>query len=190
MTFFPENWRFFHWDVAETIEYRREVRYLKRVYTPVVSVGLEHSLSRPDRIEKLLPHSLVSPSLLADALRRRQEEVAPKVDEFFDYIHSIDTDGPSCSDKFQEAVQYAINQEDKLRQFLNDPEIPMQNAYAERQIRNTYCTGRNSWLFSYSMAGAAANAAVYSLKSTCIQNGHNPFTYLKYLGVCKTPEAA
>ena len=57
----------------------------------------------------------------------------------------------------------------------------MQNACAEREIRSTYCVGRNSWLFSYSLAGAEANAAVYSLTRTCIRNGHDPYTYLKYL---------
>lgn len=65
------NWRLFHWDVTETVEYQPEARYLKRVFTPVLSVGLEHTLARPDRVEKLLPHSLVSPSLLADALYRK-----------------------------------------------------------------------------------------------------------------------
>lgn len=375
------NWRLFHWDVTETVEYQPEARYLKRVFTPVLSVGLEHTLARPDRVEKLLPHSLVSPSLLADALyrkfvlgvpvcrqvqdllrhgvvigkdvisdwiirfaedlflpvcgrlrellladphnhcdetvtqvirdgrgpssvcyvwvhtrselsedhpvtlfccektraadhlrsfygdsyrgtitcdgysayetlagesdgritlsgcfdhchryfvnaerqlaggkpgrkafentveykadrlidavyqaemplkrltpeeryRRRQEEVAPKVDEFFNYIHSVDNDDPSYSDALQEAIRYAVNQEEKLRRFLTDPEIPMQNACAEREIRSTYCVGRNSWLFSYSMAGAETNAAVYSLARTCIRNDHDPYTYLKYL---------
>ena len=62
------NWSIFSWTVYETIESVRTTKYLRRVYTPVISAGLEHELIRIPYEGKLLKRSLVSCSLLAEIM--------------------------------------------------------------------------------------------------------------------------
>ena len=59
------NWRFTFWERHRKVEVVRQTTYLKVTYTPVISVGLEHSLERIPCRESLLPKSLVSESLLS-----------------------------------------------------------------------------------------------------------------------------
>jgi transposase len=50
----------------------------------------------------------------------------------------------------------------------------------ERDIR-TFCTGRASWLFSDTVAGAKASAMVYSLMLTCRACDVEPYAYLPHV---------
>ncbi|MFC0696333.1 transposase domain-containing protein [Paraburkholderia humisilvae] len=50
----------------------------------------------------------------------------------------------------------------------------------ERDIR-PFCTGRSSWLFSNSVAGAKASAMVYSLMLTCRACNVEPHAYLLHV---------
>ena len=61
------------------------------------------------------------------------------------------------SERLNKAVQYAINQESKLREFLNDGNIPCDNARSEQVIR-AYSIGRANWLFADTITGANVNA--------------------------------
>lgn len=62
------NWRIYGWNRSDEICCVPYTEYLKTTYTPIISVGLEHQLVRVHAYEKLLPHSLVSSSLLAAIL--------------------------------------------------------------------------------------------------------------------------
>lgn len=62
------NWRFAFWRESPTVEVVRQMTYLKITYTPVISVGLEHSLARIPYENALIPKSIVSPSLLAQII--------------------------------------------------------------------------------------------------------------------------
>lgn len=62
------NWRFAFWRECPTVEVVRQTTYLKITYTPVISVGLEHSMARIPYENALLPKSIVSPSLLAQII--------------------------------------------------------------------------------------------------------------------------
>lgn len=62
------NWRFAFWRESPTVEVVRQMTYLKLTYTPVISVGLEHSLVRIPYENALIPKSIVSPSLLAQII--------------------------------------------------------------------------------------------------------------------------
>lgn len=66
--FGPGNWRIYGWSKSEELQNVPATNYLQVTYTPILSVGLEHQLVRVPAKEKLLPHSLLSPSLLADIL--------------------------------------------------------------------------------------------------------------------------
>lgn len=115
-----------------------------------------------------------------ERLRVRQNIVMEKVDAFFDYIKTLDADDPSYSEKLQDAIRYALNQEKKLRRFLYDPMIPADNGFAERCIKPFACARRN-WLFSYSIEGAEAAVILFTLVETAKANNAHPYYYLKYL---------
>jgi len=115
-----------------------------------------------------------------ERMQRRNTEVRPKVDAFFDYLHCLDMDSPSYSEKFRDAVNYSLRQETRLRMFLEDPSIPMDNGHCERKIR-PFAIGRSNWLFSYSITGAEVMAIIFTLVETAKANQAHPYYYLMYL---------
>lgn len=115
-----------------------------------------------------------------ERLARRNTEVRPNVDAFFDYLHSLDLNDPSYSDRLRDAVSYSLNQETRLRMFLEDASIPADNGNCERKLKS-YITGRNNWLFSYSLTGAEVMAIIFTLVETAKANQVHPYYYLMYL---------
>lgn len=62
------NWRIAYWEKYDTVEKMPSLYYNKRVYVPVISVGLEHDLRRLPYGKKLLPGSYLSESLLSSLM--------------------------------------------------------------------------------------------------------------------------
>ena len=115
-----------------------------------------------------------------ERLKRRKEEVLPKVNAFFEFVSSIDLNNPLVSEKLRDAVQYTLNQEMYLRRFLTNGSIPIDNGIAERSVKPVALYRRNS-LFSFSVKGAEAMVTIFSLIETARANKADPFFYLKYL---------
>jgi transposase len=78
------------------------------------------------------------------------------------------------------AIQYCLNQWDKLTAFLLDGRLELSNNRAERSIK-PFVIGRKNWLFANTPRGANASATVYSIVETAKENGINPLTYLTHL---------
>lgn len=110
----------------------------------------------------------------------RSQNVRPLVEEFFDILHGLDPDDPSLSHLLQDAVKYTLDAEEKLKRFLDDPSIPIDNGSAERIIRKV-SVGRRAWLFCDTPDGAKALALFYSLVATAQLNNANDYYYVKYL---------
>ena len=116
-----------------------------------------------------------------DRLRERQNTVEPLVDEYFAWVKSIQNSTSVLpKGKTAQGLIYSINQEQYLRVFLNDGEVPIDNSASERAIR-TFCIGKKNWLFFDSIKGASAGAAVYSITETAKLNNLHPYRYLEYL---------
>lgn len=81
--------------------------------------------------------------------------------------------------KLGKAISYARNQWDYLIRYVENGNAPIDNNLLERDIR-PFCTGRNSWLFSDTPAGAKASAVVYSLVLTCRACGIDPYLWLRH----------
>ena len=64
--------------------------------------------------------------------RRRNEEVRPLLDDFFNWLMTVNPVGGS---KLAKAVQYALNEKRYLYGFLADPGIEISNNRAENAIR-------------------------------------------------------
>lgn len=123
-----------------------------------------------NKIEKLPPDQ---------HLAKRQEVIKPLVDEFFEWIRQkrkyVDQ-----SSETGKGFTYALNQEPYLRAFLDNPDIPMDNNYAEQAIR-PFTVGRKNWVMIDTEKGAEASAVIYSIIETAKANNLRIYDYLKYV---------
>lgn len=116
-----------------------------------------------------------------EILAHRQTEVKPLVDEYFDWVRkTLDENVLDTSSKTYIALNYSLNQEKFLREFLNDPIIPMSNNEAERSIR-TFCVGKHNWKICDTKNGAEASGILYSIAETAKANNLKPAEYMQYL---------
>jgi len=79
-----------------------------------------------------------------------------------------------------QAIKYCQSQWDKLRNFLLDGRLEIDNNRCERSIK-LFVIGRKGWLFCNTPKGARASAVIYSIVETAKENGLIPFEYLRYL---------
>jgi transposase len=112
-------------------------------------------------------------------LKRRQEVIKILVDDFFTWVKESQKLVDSES-KTGQGFTYALNQEQYLRVFLSDPNVPMGNNYAEQAIR-PFTTGRKNWMFFDTPNGAESSAIIYSLVETAKANNLKTFQYFNYL---------
>lgn len=110
----------------------------------------------------------------------RQKKVKPLVDEYFEFVRSLDPEDPTNGKYLNSAISYSQKYEKQLRRFLDDPMIPIDNLYVERQIKPV-ALGRRNYMFSFSPEGGEANAMYYTMVQTATENGAHPYYYLKYL---------
>ena len=120
-------------------------------------------------------------------LQKRTKEIKPLVEEYFTWLKDIAFSGavPPKS-KTAEGIRYNLNQEEYLKVFLEDGEVPIDNSASERAIR-PFCIGKKNWLFCDSIRGAKASAILYSITETAKLNELRPYQYVKYL-LEKIPE--
>ena len=115
----------------------------------------------------------------ADRLKQRQVVIKPLVEAFFTYLKQKDHDVPG-SGPLRKAVNYALNQENHLRVFLTDGEVPMDNNASERAIRG-FCIGKKNWEMIDTIHGANSSAIIYSIAETAKANNLKPYEYFEYL---------
>lgn len=115
-----------------------------------------------------------------ERLRRRGTEVRPAMEAYLDFVHSLNSDDASLSEKTRDAISYTINQENYLTKFLDDGSIPADNAFAERNIKSI-ALGRRNWLFADTPDGAKTCCIFDTFVATAKANNANIYYYLKYL---------
>lgn len=116
-----------------------------------------------------------------ERLMNRQRSVKPLVDAYFEWIKKqLGRKGLDKSSKLVEAFNYSVNQEQFLRVFLEDGDIPLDNNDAERSIRS-FCVGKHNWHIIDSKNGAKASAMLYSLAETAKANSLKPYEYFSHL---------
>lgn len=110
----------------------------------------------------------------------RKGAVSIMFDEMMEYIHSLNEEDFEDGKYMHEALVYARNQEQYLREFLNDPYVPNNNSAAERNhVR--FANLRNNIKMINSIDGAIATADSFSIVSTARENGANIYYYFLYL---------
>ncbi|MGN0681039.1 MAG: IS66 family transposase [Candidatus Fimisoma sp.] len=109
----------------------------------------------------------------------RLDKAKPIFEEFLKWAKETEAQVLPKS-KLHDALQYVINQEKPLKNYMLDGRIELSNNRAERSIK-PFVIGRKNWLFSNTPKGATASAIIYSIMETAKESGLNPFEYFKYL---------
>ncbi len=112
-----------------------------------------------------------------DALRQKQAK--PILDDIREWLDESLPQVPPSSMTGQ-ALGYLNNEWDKLKAYLKDGRLEIDNNGAENAIR-PFVVGRKNFLFSVSVKGVEASANLYSLIETAKANGLEPYAYMRYL---------
>ncbi len=118
----------------------------------------------------------LSPS---DRKKQRQKHLRERVDAYFEWVKLKYTQVTHNS-AIGKALAYSIHQEQYLRKFLDDGNIPMDNNCAEQAIR-PFTVGRKNFVIIESDKGAKASAVLYSLAETAKANQLNTYKYFELL---------
>ena len=114
-----------------------------------------------------------------DRKKQRQAILLQKVDAYFEWAKHKYTQVSHASN-IGKALAYSINQEQYLRVFLFDGNVPPDNNYAEQAIR-PFTIGRKNFNFMETDHGAKASAMIYSIIETAKASELNTYRYLELL---------
>ncbi len=109
--------------------------------------------------------------------RQRRLQARPILDRIETWVAKQDVNPQSLLGK---AIGYLKSEWPRLIVYLEDGRLNIDNNPVENAIR-PFALGRKNWLFSQSVDGANASAALYSLIETARANGLNTYTYLKHV---------
>ncbi len=109
----------------------------------------------------------------------RQLTVKPLVNVYFAWVKQNLLKVPPKG-KTANGFTYSIHQGSYLRTFLDDGEVPLDNNAAEQTIR-PFCVSKKNWVMINTIAGAEANAIIYSIAETAKANNLKPYNYFEYL---------
>ena len=110
---------------------------------------------------------------------RRQFQALPVLNEFKKWLDARVEKVPPKS-LLGKAINYTLSQWHRLINYTTDGIIRPDNNLVENAIR-PFVIGRKNWLFSDTVQGAQASAAIYSLIETAKSNSLEPYRYLRYL---------
>ena len=108
----------------------------------------------------------------------RLEKSKPIIDEFFKWLK---LQRPRLTPKSYacKAVNYYLNLGDKLKSFLLDGRLFIDNNISKRSIKG-FVISRKNFLFCNTPNGATASAIIYSIIETARANNLKLFDYLTY----------
>jgi transposase len=109
----------------------------------------------------------------------RQEKAMPILEEFHEWLQKRAPQVPPKS-LLGKAISYCLTQWDRLVVYLEDGRLSIDNNAAENAVR-PFVLGRKNWLFVGTPEGAEASALLYSLLQTAEANGHEPYSYLRFI---------
>ena len=116
-----------------------------------------------------------------ERLKERQTSIKPLVEEYFAWVKDAFRQGQVLpKSETAKGLAYSINQEEYLKVFLTDGEVPIDDSASERALRN-FTIGRKNWMTINTVRGAQASAVIYSITETARANNLNVYYYIKHL---------
>lgn len=116
-----------------------------------------------------------------ERLKERQASIRPLVEEYFAWVREVLADQTVVpKGETAKGLNYSINQEEYLKVFLTDGEVPIDDSACERALRN-FTIGRKNWMIVNTIRGAQASAIIYSVTETARANNLNVYYYISHL---------
>lgn len=116
-----------------------------------------------------------------ERLKERQTSIKPLVEEYFAWVKEcLSNKVVPPKGKTASGLQYSVNQEEYLKVFLTDGEVPIDDSASERALRN-FTIGRKNWMTINTVRGARASAIIYSITETARANNLNVYYYISHL---------
>ena len=139
-------------------------------YQALVRIGAIYDLE--NSLKELSPQ---------ERLKERQTSIKPLVEEYFAWVKKcLSNKVVPPKGKTASGLQYSVNQEEYLKVFLTDGEVPIDDSASERALRN-FTIGRKNWMTINTIRGAQASAIIYSITETARANNLNVYYYISYL---------
>ena len=107
----------------------------------------------------------------------RLQKEKPVLDAFWLWLSK---QKPRKNSKFDKAVNYALNHQQELMNYLEDGRCSLSNNLSENAIR-PFTVGRKNWLFSDTPKGAEASAILYTMVEMAKAHNIKIFDYCKYV---------
>jgi len=113
--------------------------------------------------------------------KERQTSIRPLIEAYLAWVKEILASGTVLpKTETAEGLQYSVNQEEYLKAFLTDGEVPIDGSASERALRN-FTIGRKNWVTINTVRGARASAIIYSITETARANKLNVYYYIEHL---------
>lgn len=156
--------------IKSTKPVKNKLKGLGKVGETLHMIGELYGIEQEARAKELTPEQVYE---------ERQLKAKPILDKLEVLLKETALHTPPRS-KLGIAVNYTLGQWHRLKRYIEDGIITMDNNLAENAIR-PFVVGRKNWLFFQQPGGAEAGAALYSLIETAKANGLEPYKYFCYL---------
>ena len=112
-----------------------------------------------------------------ELVSKRKELIKPVFDEFHEWLLEMEPKVPPTL-KFGRAINYALSSWQHLLNYLDCPDLFVDNSIAERSIK-PFVIGRKNWLFSGSEKGAESSCFLFTLIENAKCYHLDPYEYLR-----------
>lgn len=106
----------------------------------------------------------------------RQQKAKPIADRLYAWLQQKRL-GTTKNASITKAIEYCLKRWQALTRYLEDGNLPIDNNWAENQMR-PWALGRKNWLFAGSLESGQRAANVMSLVQSARLNGLDPYAYL------------
>ena len=106
----------------------------------------------------------------------RQNKAKPVADKLYAWLQQKRL-GTTKNAAITKAIEYCLKRWQALTRYLDDGNLPIDNNWAENQMR-PWALGRKNWLFAGSLESGKRAANVMSLIQSARLNGLDPYAYL------------
>ena len=158
--------------------------HARRKFTDVQKAMGKHKNGKVDwalnHIQKLYRiETQIKDKTIDERYRIRQEESLPLLAQFKTWLIKSEQQVITKND-LSDAIQYCLNQWEKLVRYTLDGRLSIDNNRAERAIK-PFVMGRKAWMFSQTSKGAQSSAVLYSIVESAKANGLTPYDYITHL---------
>ena len=106
----------------------------------------------------------------------RQQKAKPVADKLYAWLQQKRL-GTTKNAAITKAIEYCLKRWQALTRYLDDGNLPIDNNWAENQMR-PWALGRKNWLFAGSLESGRRAANVMSIIQSARLNGIDPYAYL------------